>query len=72
MITLAALLALAALQAPDDTLQQQIDALKVEKVAWRRIPWRTCLLDGLKASREEKKPVILWVFIDRPIDDERC
>ena len=53
-------------------LQDEVQSLKVEKVAWRKIQWKTCLLDGLKASREQKKPLMLWIFIDRPIDDERC
>ena len=53
-------------------LQGEVQSLKVEKVAWRKIQWKTCLLDGLKASREQKKPLMLWIFIDRPIDDERC
>ena len=53
-------------------LQDEVQSLKVEKVAWRQIQWKTCLLDGLKASREQKKPLMLWIFIDRPIDDERC
>ena len=53
-------------------LVAQVEALKEEDVAWRKIPWKTCLLDGLKASREQDKPVVLWIFIDRPIDDERC
>jgi len=55
-----------------DALQREVDDLKKEGVAWRKIAWKTCLLDGLKASREQKKPIMLWVFIDRPIDDERC
>ena len=50
----------------------EIDALRSPDVAWRGIAWKTCLLDGLRASREEKKPVVLWVFIDRPVDDARC
>lgn len=59
--------------APDsESLKQEIAELRAEDVAWRKVAWRTCLLDGLKASREQKKPVILWVFIDRPIDDKRC
>ena len=53
-------------------LQGEVQSLKAEKVAWRTIQWKTCLLDGLKASREQKKPLMLWIFIDRPIDDERC
>ena len=53
-------------------LQAEVDALKKKDVAWRKIQWKTCLLEGLKASREQKKPLMLWIFIDRPIDDERC
>jgi len=53
-------------------VQKEVNGLKKEDVAWRKIEWRTCLLDGLKASRKQKKPIMLWVFIDRPIDDERC
>lgn len=55
-----------------DALKAEIEALKVPKVAWREIAWKSCLIDGLKESREKKKPVLLWVFIDRPIDDARC
>ena len=53
-------------------LKAEIEALKAEKVAWRAIVWKSCLIEGLKESREKKKPVLLWVFIDRPIDDARC
>ena len=53
-------------------LQSEVKSLHVKKVAWRKIAWKTCLLEGLKASREQKKPLMLWIFIDRPIDDERC
>jgi hypothetical protein len=55
-----------------DEVQAEARSLKAEKVAWRKIAWKTCLLDGLKASQEQKKPLMLWIFIDRPIDDERC
>lgn len=55
-----------------DELRKEVDAMQVEEVAWRKIAWRTCLIDGVKASREQKKPLILWVFIDRPVDDKRC
>ena len=53
-------------------IRRQFQELKRQDVPWRKIAWKTCLLDGLKASRDENKPMILWVFIDRPIDDERC
>ena len=55
-----------------EAVRAEFAALKKQDVAWRQIEWKTCLLDGLKASREQKKPILLWIFIDRPIDDERC
>ena len=55
-----------------DALKAEIEALKSSKVAWREIAWKSCLLEGLKESRVKNKPALLWVFIDRPIDDARC
>src|SRR5262249_44132657 len=55
-----------------EALQSEIGALKAAGVAWREIPWKTCLLAGLEESRASGKPVLLWVFIDRPTDDARC
>ncbi len=57
---------------PAETLKARIEALRPAAVAWRKIQWKSCLLDGLKESREKKKPLLLWVFIDRPTDDARC
>ena len=58
--------------ATPDALQAEIKALKAPKVAWREIAWKSCLLEGLREARAQGKPVLLWVFIDRPIDDARC
>jgi hypothetical protein len=55
-----------------EALQAEIEALKPGKVAWREIAWKSCLLEGLKESRAQGKPLLLWVFIDRPADDARC
>jgi len=55
-----------------EALKAEIEALKAAKPAWREIAWKSCLIEGLKESRAKKKPVLLWVFIDRPIDDARC
>ena len=55
-----------------EAVKAEIEVLKVAKVAWREIAWKSCLLEGLKESRDKKKPVLLWVFIDRPTDDARC
>jgi hypothetical protein len=55
-----------------EALQAEIEALKPAQLAWREIAWKSCLLEGLRESRAKSKPVLLWVFIDRPIDDARC
>ena len=55
-----------------EQLLAHVESLHVEQVAWRKIPWKTCLLDGIRESRKQHKPMILWIFIDRPVDDERC
>ena len=55
-----------------ESLKVDIESMKAAKPAWREIAWKSCLLEGLKESREKKKPVLLWVFIDRPADDARC
>ena len=55
-----------------DVLRAEVNSLQVEEVAWRKIDWKTCLIDGFNTSRKLNKPVILWVFIDRPVDDRRC
>ena len=55
-----------------EAVRAEYDALSVEEVEWRKIDWRTCLIDGLNASKKQSKPVLLWVFIDRPVDDKRC
>lgn len=53
-------------------LRAAVRKLHVDDVAWRKIAWETSLVQGLKRSRAERRPLVLWVFIDRPIDDERC
>lgn len=53
-------------------LRAKVETLRVENVAWRAIPWKSCLLEGLTQVRAEGKPALLWVFIDRPVDDARC
>jgi hypothetical protein len=55
-----------------EALKVEIEALRAPKVAWREIQWKSCLLEGLRESREKNKPVLLWIFIDRPADDARC
>jgi Spy/CpxP family protein refolding chaperone len=53
-------------------LETEIKALQPARVPWRDIAWKSCLLDGLKESCAQGKPLLLWIFIDRPADDARC
>jgi hypothetical protein len=54
-----------------EALRARIEALKPANHVWRAIPWKTCPLEALKASREQKKPVLAWVFLGIPTN-ERC
>ncbi len=54
------------------SIQARIETLKAPDVAWRQIPWKSCLLDGLREARRTGKPLMLWIFIDRPAGDQRC
>jgi hypothetical protein len=58
--------------ATPESLKAEIDNLKAAKPPWREIAWKSCLLEGLKESRARNKPALLWVFVDRPVDDARC
>jgi len=66
--------AVASAQTPDRTpvqLKTEIESLRPERLAWREIRWINCPLVALRLSREQKKPVIAWVFLGNPTD-ERC
>ena len=54
-----------------ESLKAEIEALRPADHVWRAIPWKTCPLQALKAAREQKKPIIAWVFLGTPTD-ERC
>ena len=55
-----------------EALKAEIEALTPAKVGWREIQWKTCLLEGLKESREKKKPVLLWMVGPGEALDGRC
>jgi hypothetical protein len=52
-------------------VRAEIEALKPADHVWRAIPWQTCPLEALRTSREQSKPIIVWVFLGIPTD-ERC
>ena len=53
-------------------LQAELDSWRPAKLSWREIPWRPCLLAGLAEARLQKKPILLWAFINGSPKDERC
>ena len=53
-------------------LRLDVESLRAPEVPWRKVRWESCLIAGLAESKKSKKPLILWIFIDRPIDDARC
>ena len=55
-----------------EALKAEIEALTPAKVGWREIQWKTCLLEGLKESREKNKPVLLWMVGPGEALDGRC
>jgi Spy/CpxP family protein refolding chaperone len=55
-----------------EALAAEIEGLRPARLAWRGIAWKTCLLEGLQEARAQRKPLLLWIFIDRPTDDARC
>ena len=57
--------------ATPEALKAEIEALKAAKVAWREIAWKSCLIEGLKESREKKKPVVA-LGLHRPPDRRRA
>jgi len=53
-------------------MREEIAALQPPALVWREIDWNYCLLDGIAKSREEKKPILLWAFINSDPAEERC
>ena len=53
-------------------LREQVESLRASDTPWRGLPWKSCLLEGLATAKASGKPLILWIFIDRPVDDARC
>jgi hypothetical protein len=41
-----------------------------EELKWQRIPWLTDLAQGQRIAQAERRPILLWVTGDDPL--ERC
>ena len=57
--------------ATPEALKAEIETLRVAKVAWRKVEWRTCLVGAWNEAARERKPVFLWVLGGAPADG-RC
>lgn len=55
-----------------ESLATKIEALRPKHLVWREIDWNRCLLDGMRRSREQSKPILLWAFINSDPKEERC
>jgi hypothetical protein len=62
---------LAAQDSAKEALKADIEAMRPARHVWREIAWKNCPLEALKEAREQKKPVLIWVFLGSP-SDERC
>lgn len=49
-----------------DTLRAQILPSKQE-MAWKAIPWRSTLWDGLVDAQKEDKPILVWAMNGHPL-----
>ena len=53
-------------------IAERIKTIRSDDVAWRKIAWKSCLLEGLAEARRTGKPLMVWCYIDRPLGDTRC
>jgi len=55
-----------------EEIEAKIKTIRTDDVSWKKIAWKPCLLEGLTEAQRTGKPLILWCYIDRPVDDTRC
>lgn len=55
-----------------EQITARLDALRQSGalIRWQEVPWQLDLNEGMRQSREEKRPMFLWVAGDDPL--ERC
>ena len=40
---------------------------KEDELAWRAIPWRSTLWDGVRDAHRTRKPILLWAMNGHPL-----
>ena len=53
-------------------ISDRIKSIRADSVSWRKIAWKSCLLEGLAEAQQTGKPLMIWCYIDRPVGDTRC
>jgi hypothetical protein len=55
-----------------EKISARLDAMRQSGalIKWQEVPWLLDLKEGMRQSREEKRPLFLWVAGDDPL--ERC
>jgi hypothetical protein len=58
--------------APSGDLERRAAVIRpaAAELKWQQIPWLLDLTEGLRAAREQRRPIFLWVTGDDPL--ERC
>ena len=71
-ITVALLALGAALGQSSDDLARRAEVIRPRpgEYRWQQVPWILDLNEGIRLAREEKRPLLLWVSGDDPL--ERC
>lgn len=57
-------------QQPDLARRAELIKPRPGEYKWQQIPWLVDLGEGIRLAREEKRPLLLWVSGDDPL--ERC
>ena len=64
----------AAATAPDsaDSLERRAQAIlpTAAETRWQQIPWVRSVIEGQRAARDEKRPIMYWHVDEDPL--ERC
>jgi hypothetical protein len=55
---------------PDLAQRASVIRPRPDELRWQQIPWITDLSQGARIARDERRPILLWVTGDDPL--ERC
>jgi len=57
-------------QSPEElTRRTSVIKPRADENKWQQIPWITDVSAGLRQSRAEQRPVLLWTIMGEPLDE---